>query len=186
MHQKIVYSPYLIYCFNKLYILDFNIQGDCQIKVLKETKKAQKQVSKSKQKQAVKKIPQPAPVLLEAESDEEPPPENEPEAEPAADADAELLCQLTGAPLDEDELLFAVPVVAPYSSLLQYKFKVKLTPGSNKRGKAAKTAVQVFLRDKNTSPREKDLLKAVKEENIARNFPGKVKLSAPQLHKHKK
>lgn len=63
---------------------------------------------------------------------------------------------------------------------------MKLTPGTSKRGKAAKTAVQVFLRDKTSSAREKDLLKAVKEENIARNFPGKVKLSAPQLHKHKK
>lgn len=61
-----------------------------------------------------------------------------------------------------------------------------MTPGTNKRGKAAKTAVQVFLKDKACTSREKDLLKAVKEENIARNFPGKVKLSAPQLHKKKK
>ncbi|CAH2244834.1 jg23045 [Pararge aegeria aegeria] len=102
------------------------------------------------------------------------------------DADTEMLCQLTGSPFPEDELLFAVPVVAPYSSLHNYKYKVKLTPGTNKRGKAAKTAVQVFLRDKAGSNRERDLLKAVKEENIARNFPGKVKLSAPQLHKKKK
>lgn len=42
------------------------------------------------------------------------------------------------------------------------RYKVKLTPGTSKRGKAAKTAVQVFLRDKNATPREKDLLKAVK------------------------
>ncbi|XP_047536851.1 ribosome quality control complex subunit NEMF homolog [Vanessa atalanta] len=156
-------------------------------KSAKDSKKAQKQITKggkSKAASRLPKIPQPVPVLLEAESDGEEP---EPELEQSApDADIEMLCQLTGCPLPEDELLFAVPVVAPYSSLHNYKFKVKLTPGSNKRGKAAKTAVQVFLRDKNSSPRERDLLKAVKEENVARNFPGKVKLSAPQLHKHKK
>ncbi|XP_045502625.1 nuclear export mediator factor NEMF homolog [Colias croceus] len=154
----------------------------------KESKKAQKQAAKgTKDKKSNRgpKIPAPAPLILEAESEEEP--EGEQEVDPAAnDADTEMLCQLTGCPFPEDELLFAVPVVAPYSSLHNYKFKVKLTPGTSKRGKAAKTAVQVFLRDKGASPREKDLLKAVKEENVARNFPGKVKLSAPQLHKHKK
>ncbi|KAI5633747.1 hypothetical protein NE865_13545 [Phthorimaea operculella] len=160
----------------------------------KESKKAQKAASNPKkggQKKAVKgpKIPQPAPLILEAESDgegadiEAPVDLEAPEAL-GPDADTEMLCQLTGNPLPEDELLFAVPVVAPYSAVLNYKFKVKLTPGTSKRGKAAKTAVQVFL--KTGSAREKDLLKAVREENVARNFPGKVKLSAPQLQKLKK
>lgn len=154
----------------------------------KESKKAQKQEAKGgkgkSSKTKMSKIPAPAPVLLEAESDGDEP---EPELDQSApDADLELLSQLSGCPLPDDELLFAVPVVAPYSALNNYKFKVKLTPGSNKRGKAAKTAVQVFLKDKNGTPRERDLLKAVKEENVARNFPGKVKLSAPQLHKHRK
>lgn len=31
--------------------------------------------------------------------------------------------------------------------------------------------------------REKDLLKSVKDEAFARNLPGKVKVSAPHLHK---
>ncbi|XP_014356001.2 nuclear export mediator factor NEMF homolog [Papilio machaon] len=157
----------------------------------KESKKAQKKAaakpSKSKAGHArAQRIPQPAPLLLEADSEEEPEPEVDGADAAGADTDVELLAQLTGCPYPEDELLFAVPVVAPYSALVNYKYKVKLTPGTSKRGKAAKTAVQVFLRDKLGSARERDLLKAVKEENIARNFPGKVKLSAPQLHKHKK
>lgn len=153
----------------------------------KELKKATKQMVKAKTKSGPKtpKIPQPAPMIMEAETDEEAEPGQE--VDPSAqNADTEMLCQLSGVPFPDDELLFAVPVVAPYSAVLNYKFKVKLTPGSNKRGKAAKTAVQLFLKDKNCSNREKDLLKAVKEENIPRNFPGKVKLSAPQLHKRKK
>ena len=71
-------------------------------------------------------------------------------------------------------LLIAVPVVAPYSTVLQYKYKVKLTPGTGKRGKACKTALAMFLADRATAQREKDLLKSVKDQDLARNLPGKV------------
>uniref|UniRef100_A0A182NR80 NFACT RNA-binding domain-containing protein n=1 Tax=Anopheles dirus TaxID=7168 RepID=A0A182NR80_9DIPT len=101
---------------------------------------------------------------------------------PAA-ADLDMLDTLTGQPVEDDELLFAIPVVAPYQSLHNYKYKVKLTPGTGKRGKASKMALQIFLKDKQCTPREKDLLKAVKDEVLARNIPGKVKLSAPQMQK---
>ncbi|XP_055371755.1 ribosome quality control complex subunit NEMF homolog [Condylostylus longicornis] len=103
-----------------------------------------------------------------------------------ANADVDMLDSLTGIPVDEDELLFAIPVVAPYQSMQHYKFKIKLTPGPGKRGKAAKTALLMFSKDKSCSLREKDLLKGIKEEALARNIPGKVKMSAPQLQKFKK
>ncbi|XP_076267295.1 nuclear export mediator factor NEMF homolog Clbn isoform X1 [Rhynchophorus ferrugineus] len=96
-------------------------------------------------------------------------------------ASVDMIDALTGIPLEDDELLFAVPVIAPYNTLSNYKFKVKLTPGTAKRGKAAKTAVSMFLKDRSITAREKDLLKAVKDEQMARNLPGKVKLSAPKL-----
>lgn len=67
-----------------------------------------------------------------------------------------------------------------------FRYKVKITPGTGRRGKASKTAVQIFMRDKACSLRERDLLKGVKDDAVARNIPGKVKLSAPQLHKYKK
>lgn len=63
---------------------------------------------------------------------------------------------------------------------------MKLTPGTGKRGKASKTAVSVFLRDRTASPREKDLLRSVKDENVARNLPGKVKVSAPKIQNLRK
>nr|CAD7257037.1 unnamed protein product [Timema shepardi] len=106
--------------------------------------------------------------------------------EVTVNTDIDMLDSLTGLPLTEDELLFAVPVVAPYNVLLNYKFKVKLTPGTGKRGKAARTALNMFLKDRNTSSREKDLIRSVKDENLARNLPGKVKLSAPQMQKLRK
>lgn len=66
------------------------------------------------------------------------------------------------------------------------RFKVKLTPSSGKRGKAAKTAVQVFLADKATLPRQRDLIKSVKLDDATRNFPGKVKVTVPQAARPKK
>ncbi|KAH9381700.1 hypothetical protein HPB48_011970 [Haemaphysalis longicornis] len=96
--------------------------------------------------------------------------EDEDEAN-VGDEQQRLLASLTGCPVAEDGLLFAVPICAPY--------------GTGRRGKAAKTALGVFLHDKNTTPRERDLLRATKDQDISRNIPGKVKLSAPHLQKRK-
>ncbi|XP_001813943.2 ribosome quality control complex subunit NEMF homolog [Tribolium castaneum] len=101
--------------------------------------------------------------------------------EPVVQAELDMINSLTGVPFADDELLFAVPVVAPYNALTNYKFKIKITPGTSRRGKAARTAVNMFLKDRSITPREKDLLKAVKDEQLPRNLPGKVKLSAPKL-----
>ena len=46
----------------------------------------------------------------------------EEEKMPASEVD--MLDSLTGIPHAEDELLFAVPVVAPYNTMTNYKFKV--------------------------------------------------------------
>lgn len=67
-----------------------------------------------------------------------------------------------------------------------YRFKVKLTPGTGKRGKTAKLALNMFSKERFCNNRDKDLLKSIKEEALARNIPGKVKLSAPHLQKLRK
>ncbi|KAG8228130.1 hypothetical protein J437_LFUL000132 [Ladona fulva] len=112
--------------------------------------------------------------------------EEEDDEEGPTGGETDVLFTLTGQPVPEDELLFAIPTVAPYNALANYKFKVKLTPGTGKRGKAAKTALNMFMREKTTTPRERDLLRSVKDQDIARNIPGKVKVSAPMLQKLKK
>ncbi|KAI8913474.1 nuclear export mediator factor Nemf, partial [Gorgonomyces haynaldii] len=43
---------------------------------------------------------------------------------------------LTGQPVDQDTLLHCIPVCAPWSVLQKYTFKIKILPGSLKRGKA--------------------------------------------------
>lgn len=93
-------------------------------------------------------------------------------------ASNDYLDSITGIPAAEDSLVFALPVVAPYNTMVNYKYKVKITPGSAKRGKAAKTALGIFLSDKfGATQRDKDLLKSVKDQDTARNLPGKIKVS---------
>jgi len=85
-----------------------------------------------------------------------------------------------GRPLPGDELLEAIPVCAPWSALANYKYKVKLQPGSTKKGKAVKEILgrwdAAFKNPKtidNTSqdpdfiwPREIGLIKGWKEAEI--------------------
>ncbi|XP_073067385.1 ribosome quality control complex subunit NEMF isoform X2 [Manis javanica] len=92
-----------------------------------------------------------------------------------------LFDSLTGQPHPEDVLLFAIPICAPYTTMTNYKYKVKLTPGVQKKGKAAKTALNSFMHSKEATVREKDLFRSVKDTDLSRNIPGKVKVSAPNL-----
>ncbi|RUS85379.1 hypothetical protein EGW08_006864 [Elysia chlorotica] len=112
--------------------------------------------------------------------------DGEKEDETNVASDEKVLNSLTGIPLPEDEILYAIPVCAPYSTLLNYKYKVKLMPGSTKKGKAVKTALNMFVHEKTATIREKDLLKIQKDVDLSRNVPGKVKVAAPNLHKNKR
>lgn len=100
----------------------------------------------------------------------------------------EVIDSLTGQPTEEDEILFCLSVCAPYSTLQNYKHKLKLIPGTTKRGQAVKTALEIFVRDNKTDTREKDLIRLnlAKETDNTRNLPGRVKISAPNLNKIKK
>lgn len=43
--------------------------------------------------------------------------------------------KLTGTPHRKDVLAFAIPMLAPYSTIQANKYKVKITPGTQKRGR---------------------------------------------------
>ncbi|XP_063613689.1 ribosome quality control complex subunit NEMF-like isoform X2 [Penaeus indicus] len=112
--------------------------------------------------------------------------EEEEEDTPQIADDLNIVNALTAQPVAEDELLYAIPVCAPYSTMANYKYKVKLTPGPGKKGKACKTALALFMGDKTSTTREKDLLRAVRDNDLSKNLPGKVKVSAPNIHKVRK
>ena len=99
--------------------------------------------------------------------------------------------KLTGKPHPEDTLLYALPVCAPYQTLSQYTYRIKLTPGNMKRGKAAKQCVEVFLKGdvagntvKPKSPATssndicKELIKKVSDNDWIQCLCADVKISA--------
>lgn len=101
-------------------------------------------------------------------------------------ANLSVLDSFTPNPLPEDIIHFAIPVCAPYSAIQKYKYKVKLTPGSLKRGKAVKQAQSVFFHLSDATPREKELIKSVPDMEAINTMMGKVKVSAPNLEASKR
>nr|XP_027115848.1 nuclear export mediator factor Nemf-like [Coffea arabica] len=88
---------------------------------------------------------------------------------------------LTGNPMPNDVLLYAVPVCGPYSALQSYKYRVKLVPGPVKKGKAAKTAMNLFSHMPEAINREKELMKACTEPELVAAIIGNVKVTAAGL-----
>lgn len=98
--------------------------------------------------------------------------------------------KLTGAPVGEDSLLYAIPVCAPYQTLSKYKYKIKLTPGNLKRGKAAKQCIEMFLKgdtDKSLpAERNRELMKRVSDNDWVQVMCSDVKIGAPGANKNAK
>jgi hypothetical protein len=99
--------------------------------------------------------------------------------------DIDDIVKLVGNPWPEDQLLYAVPMCGPYLSLQNLKYKVKLTPGTVKKGKAVKTAVELFSRSKECSDIEKTLMKKIGDNELVTVMVGDVKLSMPGLQQQK-
>uniref|UniRef100_A0A2P2KC88 Nuclear export mediator factor Nemf n=2 Tax=Rhizophora mucronata TaxID=61149 RepID=A0A2P2KC88_RHIMU len=88
---------------------------------------------------------------------------------------------LTGIPLPSDILLYAVPVCGPYSAVQSYKYHVKIIPGPAKKGKAAKTAMNLFSHMPEASAREKELMKACTDPELVAAIIANVKVTAAGL-----
>ncbi|KAJ1369175.1 hypothetical protein KIN20_030580 [Parelaphostrongylus tenuis] len=106
------------------------------------------------------------------------------EKEMAVAEDSEgLISQLVNNPLRDDVLLYALTMVGPYQALSKFKYKVKITPGTARKNKAGKAALDLFLRVEHGDPREKALIRAlVGNENACRNIPKGSRVLAPHLY----
>lgn len=89
------------------------------------------------------------------------------------------LDSLTGQPLEDDIITFAIPVCAPYSTLKNYKYKVKLVPGTQRRGKAGQQAIGIILQEAKRGSSEKDFLavKAISETEVTSAMIGSCRVS---------
>lgn len=101
------------------------------------------------------------------------------------------LDSFVGTPLPGDEIIEAIPVCAPWAAMGKYKYKAKLQPGSQKKGKAVKEILDRWVtasagkgvidlesRDSEKMwPREVELLKGWKTEECINCVPvGKVRV----------
>ncbi|RDW66685.1 hypothetical protein BP5796_09434 [Coleophoma crateriformis] len=104
------------------------------------------------------------------------------------DAEKEILMNLNtfvGTPLPGDEILEAIPICAPWSALGKFKYKAKLQPGAQKKGKAVKEILGKWVIDfdgkgkvdkdsqdtERIWPREAELIKGWKAEEITNTIP---------------
>ncbi|KAM0705221.1 hypothetical protein Q7P35_008010 [Cladosporium inversicolor] len=99
-----------------------------------------------------------------------------------------LLDAFVGTPLPGDEILEAIPVCAPWTAMAKYKYKVKLQPGQQKKGKAIREILTVWnkaggeKKNVDTSaqdkemiwPREAELVKGLKEVEVVGIVPVKT------------
>lgn len=96
-----------------------------------------------------------------------------------------LLDAFVGTPLPGDEIIEALPVCAPWTALGKYKYKAKLQPGAQKKGRAVKEIFDrwiaassgkgiVDLESRDTEkmwPREVELIRAWKPEECINCVP---------------
>ncbi|KAF2102058.1 hypothetical protein NA57DRAFT_64665 [Rhizodiscina lignyota] len=111
--------------------------------------------------------------------------------EEAARLEAVGLDAFVGRPLPGDELLAAIPMCAPWQALANYKYKVKMQPGMQKRGKALREILGRWDADAKVGrnvdeksedgekmwPREIELVRAWKEAEVVGVLPvGKLRV----------
>ncbi|KAK4532008.1 hypothetical protein CCYA_CCYA10G2865 [Cyanidiococcus yangmingshanensis] len=125
---------------------------------------------------------------------------------PSQRANLSELDFFTGCPHPDDILEYALPVCAPYQTLSKYKYKVKLLPGTLKKGKALKQMMDVLVnqqasearhsapatagpdaeRQRAASTRELDLIRAIDETTLVQQMLGNVRVLAPGLQEHQR
>lgn len=105
--------------------------------------------------------------------------------EPAEAESFDAVEELVGTPLPGDEIVEAVPVCAPWAALAKTKYKVKLQPGSIKRGKAVKEILERWKAESERKgavdprgedsdkmwPREVELVKGLRSEEAVGVVP---------------
>jgi predicted ribosome quality control (RQC) complex YloA/Tae2 family protein len=97
-----------------------------------------------------------------------------------------VLDMLTASPLPDDVVEFALPICAPLSALTNYRYKVKLLPGTTKRGKAYRACLGLCLRqaekDLRAHAQERDALRLVPEADALHMMLGNARIMAAGLN----
>lgn len=93
------------------------------------------------------------------------------------------LRNMTPNPKSDDHILEILPVGAPFTTLKNYKYRVKMLTGNTKRGKAFKNSIEIFLTVSGITPYQRELIKKITEVQIIHQVMGDCKLQAAGLTK---
>ena len=91
----------------------------------------------------------------------------------------EIVNRIVSAPFKDDDIEYCLPVCAPITATNALKYRMKVTPGSQKKGKAAKLAMHILPRAPFPTPRELACVKAVADVDAAVALPAGCKISLP-------
>ena len=97
------------------------------------------------------------------------------------DQDVSEIDKLTGVPTRKDTLLFALPMLAPYSTIQNMKYKVKITPGTQKRGRVQKVIKELYHKIAKDSKIETQLLKSINDQDMTMVLVNNCKVAAAGL-----
>jgi len=134
-------------------------------------KKDQNNANKKGNKQAKPKPQQVNNVYDESEQQEIQDIMDEENIKVVENVDISVLDKLTGVPKANDTILFAVPMCGPYSMMNTHKYKVKILPGTLKRGKARKLIQEIFGSVSKGFEIENALLRAIPEDQLLEVLP---------------
>jgi hypothetical protein len=96
------------------------------------------------------------------------------------------LSSLTGKPVANDIILFALPYCAPYEAMKDCKFKAKILPGgAQKKGVTARNIIYTFLQNPEATPHEKEAIKAISEEEYLLSMINTPKVTMPGIQNTK-
>ncbi len=101
----------------------------------------------------------------------------------AENVDVNEIDKLTGLPKANDIIQAIVPMCAPYSAISSYKYKVKIQPGTLKRGKAMKLIKSLFLAQANKNQFETTMIKNIPDTDMTNMLVNNCRVLAPGLTK---
>lgn len=82
----------------------------------------------------------------------------------------------------QDKWDVLIPMCAPYTSIKDNTFKVKLLPGALKKGKAARSIMSYFLSGE-VAEQERAFVRGVPEQEVINALIGNVKMGGAGLLK---
>ncbi|KAM0680985.1 hypothetical protein GINT2_000768 [Glugoides intestinalis] len=89
---------------------------------------------------------------------------------------AENVTDFSKNPGDEEGIIHAMPVAAPWISMKDYKYKVRICPGTEKKTKMCQD-IQKMFNEQSTGSREEMLVRSIGENEYMSVVPGKSKMA---------